>query len=225
MTSKVYELKVKIDSTTGGLTKDAQVEYSVYGDSSVINVRSSPNYLAVNTMSFEDAFARIQLFKRTSFSGNASATQVFYSQDLSQLININKRSYASANYWVYMKPGETTTRMMIEDLWTTGVAKVYSVADSVVQTQSVGYYDQLRLNNVNLVVNEKMVLTSSQPLLSTFMNPGTQSTTINDLTSESIFTKYLWLWITIGSVILVAVIVIVCYYCRSDSIDKYKINL
>lgn len=225
MSSKISELKVKIDATTGAITKDAQVDYSLYGDSSVISLRSSPNFIAANTVSFEDAFYKIQLFKRTSFSGNASAVQTFYSLDLPQLVDKARRDYSAVTYNLYMKTGETTTRLMVEDTWTTGVAKIYTLSEAFIEVGSVGYYDQLRLDTVNILVNNKMVTSASQPLLKAFWNPGSQSTSINDLTSESILTKYLWLWITIGSVILVIVIIVTCYYCRRDTIDKYKITL
>jgi hypothetical protein len=225
LNSKIYEQRLKIDATTGGLTGETNIEYWLYGDSFPLNLRSSSNFIAVNTFSFEDVFNRIQIFKRTSFSGNSSAVFAFYSLDLKTLVNQTIREYSAVNYQLYSKTGEIVTRLMVEDTLTTAVSRIYNITEATLQVLAAGYYEQIRLSTVNLTINNLMVLNRSQPIYAAFMNPGSATININDLVSESIFKKLLWLWITIASVIFVVVTIILCYFCRRESVDKYKISL
>lgn len=223
--SKIYEVRLKLDAATGKLAKDAQVEYNLYGDTFSREIKSSPYFIAVNTASFENSFFRIQIFKRTSVSGNSTATQAFYSADLTTMVSKDKRAYNEVPFNLYMYPGSNDTQLMIEDSLTGAVAKIYNVTEAVIQTGSIGYYDQLRLMDVLLTINDGMVVKSSHSLYSAFFNPNGAPISINDVSDESFFMKYLWIWITIGSVILVAVIVALLYFCRRETIDKYKITL
>lgn len=218
---KIYEIKLIVKDDVAGLNLDSQIEYEQYADSSTRRIHSSWDFFATLVSSATDNAFRVHVYKRRSAGGGLL---VYYSENLRELVGSggwNDNHYFS----LYRKLGETSTKLLIQDRATLHVGKVFNITDLELETKSIGYYEQLRLQNVNLTVNKALQVQSNTSLYSMYFNPGTAEKNVSDITSTNYLTKYLWLWITLGSIILVTIIIVVCYYLRRETIDKYTITL
>lgn len=221
---KIYEFGVTINLDNGAITKGNQIEYEQYGNAESFYIKSSQSYFATMTLSTEEHFKRVVLYKRTSAVGGSIFS--YASVDLSPYYDKNdENSWKTLFFEIYSKPGETDYKLMIQDKVTTAVARSFNISDFSIEAKSIGYYEQLKLNNISLVLNNQMQNNFSATLYSIFYYPGSNSRDISDMQSTNYLTKYLWLWITIGSLLLLAALITVIYYCRRESIDKYNITL
>lgn len=218
---KIYELKLNIKDDNTGTVIDSQVEYEQYADSISRQIQSSSEYFATLATSQTDNSLRVHVHKRKSANGG---TLVYYSENLQSLIGTDGYNY-NHFFSLYKKIGDKNTKLMIQDRSTQQFAKVFNITDLEIETKSIGYYEQSRLQNVSLVLNNNLQVSTKDSLYSMYFNPGTAEKNVSDLESTNYLTKYLWLWITLGSIILIAAVIVLCYYCRRETIDKYSISL
>ena len=218
--AKIYELRLKISitATVISMVKEAENTYDRYRDAYGTNIASHQDYFVVTGKSIEESFEKFILYKRRAAGGNQWA---FYGVDGAECTgptgNITRTTVA-----LYSHPVDGNPRMMVTDLFNRTLARVYNLTNWNVTFNNAGYYEQQRLMNLVLNLNnESTVLNATMPLRSIFYNPGTPNATVNDLVTKHWFWDYLVWWCIGGGIVALVGILFGLYVCRRETLKKY----
>lgn len=214
---KIYELNLMlVVGPPLSISSVNETWYERYGDSFGTNIASSGNYLAVTSSNFEDSFNRILIFLRKSAGGSA---YTHFSVDLGESIGNNLP--ALSQFLIFNRPSDGTPRLMVKDLISRSLARFYNITNATLTLNSIGYYEMMRLKDVNLTINQGYLLNQNISVLGLLFNPSNNAN-VNDRVYTNWFFGYLWYWIAAIIVVLLVVLIFILYYCRRETLKKYS---
>jgi hypothetical protein len=216
---RIYEIQTRIKADLTTIDKVVDITYERYGDVFARTIASNENYIAIGVSSFEENFRRALVFKRRSKGGS---TFTHYSLDLSDIIGTT--SPFDIQLLVYRKPGETQNKLMVQDMVSRSLARIYNLTDLTVVTKNIGYYEQLRLRNMNFTVNDGNIFNFTRPVMDIFFNQGLPNPNVQDRKWTNYLWDYLTLWIVLGSILFVVVCILLIYTVRREVLKDHLVK-
>lgn len=215
---QLFEVRMKLDTTTGLITSTAHNIYLKYGDSIGFKLASSTSFIACVVSSLQDRFVRVLIWKRIAVAGGGA--NVHYSLDISEFTNT--QPIENIGFALYTRIADKSQKLLVQDYVGKTIAKIYNITDMKIELGSVGYYEQDSLRTTNLSINTGMSLQStSLPVYNMFFNPALPNKNINDRVFTNYFKDYLGWWIALFVIIGIVIIIVVVYFIRRETADKY----
>jgi hypothetical protein len=224
MNSKIHQFTITASITQNTLTLAVDpttgiMVYEKYEDAYGWNIVSHPNYIAIVTTSFQDKFNRVLVYKRADSTSNN--TFVYYSLDLNDIIG--NRNPFSIGIGLYDHPLTGITKLIVLDYVSNSIAKIFNITNMTIQINALGYYEQLRMQNVSLAINKNYIVSFSNSIFNIFFNPNLPASDRDTRDKKSInyFWDYFGIWLIIFILAIIIGFLVMIFLCRREKVSDY----